>query len=126
MASEISHKSNATLLTDEQERLLCERGYFLYQGFHFKPVGQFPKQEDTIYKIVRHLKRDDELGIREDGYYGKAKHPYSYDEFYQASPVKNADIFFCLETQKEYVPCQCDLQEYIREPDRKQDRGRVR
>lgn len=122
----INHKQDGVVLTEEQERQLRERGYFLYQGFHFKPNGQFPKQENTLYKIVRHLKRDDELGIREDGYYGKAKHPYSYEEFYQASPVKDADIFLCLETQKEYVPCQHDLQEYIRKPDRTLSRGKVR
>lgn len=113
-------------MTEEQEAILREKGYFSYQGFHFKPVGKFPKRESSLFEIVRHLKRDDELGMRKEEYYGSAKHPYSHEEFYAASPVKEADIFLCLETQKEYVPCDMDLQQYIRKPDKKYERGKAR
>jgi len=113
------------VLTEEQERVLQEKGYFLYQGFHFKPVGQFPKQENDFFKIVRRLRSDDELGMK-SAYYGTGKRPYSHKEFYEASPVKDADIFLCLENQKEYVPCEHELQQYMREPDRKHDRGKAR
>ena len=123
---ENSHKSERTAFSEEQEQVLRERGYFIYQGFHFKPNGQFPAKENTFYQIVKRLRRDDELGMRVENYCGTPKHPYSYKAFYEASAVKDADIFFCLETQKEYVPCENELQEYMRKQDKKPDRGRGR
>ena len=92
----------------------------------FKPVRQFEKNEGDFFDITRRLKRDDELGMMKEDYYGRQKHPYSHKEFYAASTNKTADIFFCLETMKQYVPCENEMQEYVTEPEKKQDRGKTR
>lgn len=113
-------------MTKAQEARLLENGYFLYQGFHFRPVRQFTEKDGDFFDKTRRLKRDVELGMMEADYYGQQKHPYSYEEFYAASTDKTADIFLCFETQKEYAPCTHELQEYVMEPERKQDRGRAR
>ncbi len=113
-------------LTETQEKRLRENGYFLYQGLHFKPLRQFEKNEGDFFDITRRLKRDDELGMMKEDYYGIQKHPYSHQEFYAASTDKTADIFFCLETMKQYVPCENEMQEYVTEPEKKQDRGKTR
>ena len=112
-------------MTEVQEARLRENGYFLYQGCHFKPVRQFTKAEGDFYDITRRLRRDVELGMMETDYYGKQKHPYSHEEFYAASTDKEADIFFCLETMKQYVPCTHEMQEYVMQPEKKQDRGKI-
>lgn len=113
-------------LTAAQEERLRENGYFLYQGCHFKPVRQFTEKDGDFFEKTRRLRRDDELGMMEADYDGKQKHPYSYEGFYAASTDKKADIFFCLETMKEYTPCTHELQEYVMESEKKQDRGKTR
>lgn len=113
-------------MTEEAEKRLMEKGYFLYQGIHFRPVRKFADSDGDFYKIAGCLKRDSELGMMAGNYNGKKKHPYSYDDFYAASTDKNADVFFCLETQKEYVPCRYELQEYRKEPAIRQEREKVR
>lgn len=113
-------------LTETQEKRLRENGYFLYQGCHFKPVRQFTEKDGDFFEKTKRLKRDDELGMMEVNYNGKQKHPYSYEEFYAASTDKEADIFFCLETMKVYVPCTYEMQEYVVEPEKKQNRGKIR
>lgn len=113
-------------MTEEMEKRLCESGYFKYQGYHFKPLRQFTQKDGDFFDITRRLKRDDELGMMEADYAGKQKRPYSYKDFYAASPNKEADIFLCLENQKEYIPCQHELQEYMPEPEKKHHRGKVR
>lgn len=119
-----SHKNNGMVLTEEQEKRLAENGYFLYQGFHFKPAGQFTEKDGDFFDITKRLKRDVELGMMETGYSGQQKYSYSYEAFYEASPVKDADIFICLENQKEYVPCQHELQQYLGEPEQRKERTR--
>lgn len=119
-----SHKNNGMVLTEEQEKRLAENGYFLYQGFHFKPAGQFTEKDGNFFDITKRLKRDVELGMMEEGYSGQQKCSYSYEAFYEASPVKDADIFICLENQKEYVPCQHELQQYLGEPEQRKERRR--
>lgn len=113
-------------MTQEQEMRLRENGYFVYQGYHFKPLRQFAESEGDFFDITRRLKRDDELGMMDADYYGKQKRPYSHEEFYAASTDKEADIFLCLENQKEYVPCQHELQEYMQKPEKRRDRGKAR
>lgn len=112
-------------MTEEQEKRLCENGYFSYQGYHFKPLRQF-RAEENFGEITARLRRDTELGIMAENYYGFQKHPYSHEEFYAASTDKTADIFLCFENQKEYIPCEYELQEYVKEQKRKHDRGRTR
>lgn len=113
-------------MTEEQEARLRKSGYFLYQGYHFKPMRKFTEKDGDFYNRARRLKHDAELGMMEADYNGQQKHPYSYKEFYAASTDKTADIFLCFETQKEYAPCTHELQEYVMEPERKQGRGRSR
>lgn len=112
-------------LTETQEERLRENGYFLYQGYHFKPVRQFTEKDGDFFEKTRRLRRVDELGMMDADYYGKQKHPYSYEGFYAASTDKKANIFFCLETMKEYTPCTHELQEYVMEQERQHDRGRA-
>lgn len=113
-------------MTKKQEIRLQEKGYFLYQGYHFMPVRQFTEKEGDFFEITKRLKRDVELGMMDADYQGKQKHSYSYDEFYTVSTDKKADIFFCLETMKEYVPCTHELQEYITEPKKQHDSRKIR
>lgn len=113
-------------MTEEMEERLCESGYFKSQGYHFKPLRQFTEKDGDFYDITRRLKRDVELGMMEADYAGKQKHLYSYKGFYAASPDKEADIFLCLENQKEYIPCQHELQEYMPELEKKHRRGKTR
>ena len=113
-------------MTPERERMLAENGYFLYQGYHFKPSGQFPKEEGNFFEITKRLKRDTELGMMAENYFGQQKREYSHAGFYAASPTKDADLFLCLENQKVYVPCEYELQEYMREPEKNQKMGRIR
>ena len=94
------------VLTEEQEKRLCEDGYFLYHGYHFKPLRRFTTKEDDFFKITSRLKYDRE--------FVKAIKSYSWKGFYAASPEKEVDIFYCYETAKEYVPCDHELQEYLR------------
>ena len=68
-------------LTETQEERLRENGYFLYQGYHFKPVRQFTEKDGDFFEKTRRLRRDDELGMMDADYYGKQKHPYSYEGF---------------------------------------------
>lgn len=89
-------------------------------------MRQFTEKDRDFFEKTRRLKCDDELGMMEADYNGKQKRPYSYEEFYVASTDKKADIFFCLETMKEYVPCSYEMQEYVMEPEKKQDRGKTR
>lgn len=112
-------------MTQEQEARLIENGYFSYQGYHFKPVRKFTEKEN-FWEVTDHLCRDKELGMMEADYYGLQKHPYSYQEFYAASTDKTADIFRCFENQKEYIPCEHELQQYDYEPEQKPDKGRAR
>lgn len=112
-------------MTEEQEERLRESGYFLYQGYHFKPVRQFT-EEENFWEVTDRLCRDVELGMMEADYYGLQKHPYSHKKFYAASTDKTADIFLCFENQKEYIPCEHELQQYVMEQGRKRDRERSR
>lgn len=95
-----------------RENMQYGEDVFEYQGYHFKPKRQFDKKAEDFFSITRSLKSDTELGLFAEDYHGKQKKQYSYEEFYKASTDKEADIFFCIETGKEYVPCQYELQEY--------------
>ena len=66
---------------------------------------------------------------QEERFVGSAlqtEHPYSYAEFYAASTDKTADIFLCLENQKEYIPCEHELQQYDMKLEKQHDRGKAR
>ena len=43
-------------LTETQEERLRENGYFLYQGFHFKPIRQFTEKDGDFFEKTRRLR----------------------------------------------------------------------
>ena len=82
-------------------------GSFEYGCYHFLPVGTF--KEKDFQKLVKHLRTDPELGVCASGYAYPCKVLYSHKSFYDASTVKSADVFRCLENGKNYTACQNDL-----------------
>ena len=84
---------------------------FEYHGFHFEAVGNLQKNLD-IYGVMKDAVSNNELGMAD---YGEGKRPYSHASFYEASTVKTADIFRCVETGKNYLPGEHELFEYVGE-----------
>lgn len=87
---------------------------FEYQGFHYQPVRSFNRQERdmSLKEISAYLCDTKDTAIGRAG--------YDYDKFYSGFRAKygrdtTADIFLCLETGKEYIPCENSLMEYTRE-----------
>ena len=75
---------------------------FEYKGYHFTPSRRLPKSWD-LYKITKHTRTCD-IGLSNYGGDG-----FDYAEFYEKSTDKEADIFLCEETGKEYIPSQNQL-----------------
>ena len=86
-----------------------EDGSFEYQGYHFEPVGVFPK-EMTFSEISEGTISNTELGMTTGA---DAPHPYSHQQFYEAAHDVNADLFRCLENGKLYMPGDNELFEYV-------------
>lgn len=91
---------------------------FEYGGPHFIPERKLTAKEND-YHVGSVL-----TGI--SAFVGlvmltKAKHPYSHEAFYEASPEKECDLFRCVENGKLYIPCENDLQEYIENKRRKNE-----
>lgn len=78
-------------------------GMFYYEGFHFVPTRTFTKKERdmSLVEISKFL-ADDLISDR----------PYTYQGFYDASGNSFADVFHCVETGKDYVPCNNRIFEY--------------
>ena len=91
---------------------------FEYGGYHFIPERRFSASENDFHTIARRQRIDREMGICELGYAYESKYPYSYEEFYAASPDKECDLFRCVENGRLYLPCEHDLQEYMETPQR--------
>ena len=128
-AAEIIADGIAQYQTGQEAREKMQYGedIFEYQGYHFKPKRQFDSKTEDFFSVTRRLKTDTELGLFAADYNGKKKKQYSYEEFYKASTNKEADIFLCIENGKEYVPCQYELQEYVKkEPELKQQMRKAR
>lgn len=85
---------------------------FKYGGKRFVPVRKFTKLDGGFSKIAHALIVNNDLGFQEVNYYGNQKFSYNYDEFQKASTEKDCDLFRCIETNKLYVPCRHELQEY--------------
>ena len=84
---------------------------FLYGGYHFRPAGQFPPNENDLFTITRKLRLDTSLNLTD---YGKEQgFAYSYEAFYAASTEKKCDVFRCMENDRLYVPCEHELQQYL-------------
>lgn len=84
---------------------------FEYEGYHFIPVGTFPKGMD-FRAITAKL-----VTIREMGFskYEWSKHPWSHEKFYEASNASGADVFRCVETGQIFMPGENELFGYAGE-----------
>lgn len=82
---------------------------FEYQGLHYMPVRRFNQEERNMSMPEISVYLRDVKGTR------VGMMPYDYNEFYAASGDSNADIFQCVETGKQYIPCGNMLQEYTKE-----------
>ncbi len=86
-------------------------GIFEYQGYHFKAIGTLPKEitfKEASFSTSSHA--DPYLSDFAD-----ADMTYSHRDFYEASDVKDADIFQCIETGTVMIPGEHELFEYIGE-----------
>ena len=88
-----------------------ESPIFEYNGFHFEAVGKLPDNSDAR-DVVNNTVSKNELGMSD---YEDGKLTYSHNSFYDASTVKTADIFRCVETGKNYLPGEHELFEYVGE-----------
>ena len=85
---------------------------FCYAQCHFTPAGQIDK-DLSLRQITDYLMNDIDLGL---SIYSNAKAPYSYDGFYAAARAAGADaadIYFCIETGRHYIPGKNELFAYI-------------
>lgn len=81
-------------------------GKFEYNGFHYVPVRSFNQEEkDMSLKDISAYLRGVQGTLA-------GTVAYVYDKFYAASGNSKADIFYCVETEKLYIPCSNSLQEY--------------
>ena len=85
-----------------------EKGGFVYEGFHFEPVGVLGENFDAN-ATVRNTISHNELGM---SVYADAERPYSHEAFYAAAGNIKADVFRCLENGKLYLPGTNELFEY--------------
>lgn len=84
-------------------------GIFEYNGFHFVPLRSFNQKEiDMSLKEISKYLRDTKGTMLGSVAYDRTK-------FYAASGDSKADVFLCVETGKQYIPCENSLQEYQRE-----------
>lgn len=84
---------------------------FNYNGFTFKPHRKLNTKEKglDLYNTSKllNLRRDKELGMWN---YDDRKVDYDYKGFYKiADEVEIADIFYCVETGKYYIPCSNEM-----------------
>lgn len=92
-----------------------EQGYteqtFCYAQYHFTPAGQIDKSL-SLRQITDYLMNDIDLGL---SIYSNTKAPYSYDGFYAAAKAAGADaadVFYCIETGRHYIPGRNELFAY--------------
>ena len=83
-----------------------DENVFEYQGYHFEPVGILPQGLEGK-ELVNQTRGNTELHLttyeREDDIL------YSYAGFYEASGSSKADIFWCMETGRNYIPGENEL-----------------
>ena len=68
-----------------------QKDAFSYDGKTYLPIHQFSGDERSLRFIAALYTRTDSINI-------------DYEEFYRASPVKQADLFYCLNTGQVYMP----------------------
>lgn len=79
---------------------------FYYLGYHFIPEKTLTGPAAGFYQISKHLVSDRDLGFST---YAWKKRGYSYKSFYAASPVKDCDLFRCVENGRLYTPAENEL-----------------
>lgn len=94
---------------------------FEYGGFHFIPERKFTSKENDFSKISHRQRVDVQMGLCKPGYAYESRFPYSYESFMAASPVKDCDLFRCVENGRLYLPCINDLQQYMEKPIKRRD-----
>ena len=98
-------------LTNSNKWLFDRRGKlrkFEYCGFSFVAIRKLNEIElNASWKdFACHLRRDKFLENRIN---------FDYKAFYEASKDNPCDIFFCMQTKKNYIPCSDGLMEYYSE-----------
>lgn len=98
-------------------------GVFEYNGFHYLPVRSMNQEEKnmSLREISRYLSTPGDTALRNA--------PYSHERFYAGFREKYgketpADIFLCLETEKECIPCSNSLMEYTKGREVKKEKAR--
>ena len=99
---------------------------FEYGGYRFIPYRNFTTEEkyDDAEEISRRVRSDPEMGLCASGR-KESKCDYSNDSFYEKSPLKECDVFICLENGKLYVPARNELFEYPEDISRDQQIERL-
>lgn len=94
-----------------------ENKAFRYQVYRFVPAGSFADFgiKDDFFSITKSLTRDEVLALwnkrsccsprPED----QPRFEWNHEDFYSKTDDKEADVFYCIETAKFYVPCENEL-----------------
>lgn len=85
---------------------------FEYNGFHFAPVGTFPKNQTYSQTICLVSTCTEPFWFCADGENSRrcaCALPYTHESFYAASGNSPADVFLCIETGLFYVPATNEL-----------------
>ncbi|MCD8089480.1 MAG: DUF3849 domain-containing protein [Clostridiales bacterium] len=107
-----SERENSAQIEQEKEAALSEdNNIFEYQGYHFKPIGNFLSKDDfnsLSRNIVSHS--SPYMSVYED-----SEIAYFRNDFYRASNNSKADVFLCVETGKIFTPGENMLFEFTGE-----------
>ena len=95
-----------TVKTAEELAESWDEGVFEYQGYHFEAVGVLPEGIEGK-DLVAQTRSNTELHL--STYHTEDFPKYSYDDFYAVSNAPTADVFRCLETERNYIPGENEL-----------------
>ena len=86
---------------------LDDKAIFEYGGYSFIPAGTWDSWhiQGDFKELQQHLKSDWETHLNN---YRKGGQ-WSHGDFYKAAGGPTDDIFFCVERQRYYVPCENEL-----------------
>ena len=99
-------EEETTAKTAEELAESWDEGVFEYQGYHFEAVGVLPEGLEGK-DLVAQTRSNTELHL--STYHTEDFPKYSYDEFYAVSNAPTADVFRCLETERNYIPGENEL-----------------
>ena len=123
---ELTTEQESNAQAQEEKIPYNPNNVFEYGGYRFIPYRNFTTEEkyDDAKEISRRVRSDPEMGLCASG--GKeSKCDYSNDSFYEKSPLKECDVFICLENGKLYVPARNELFEYPEDISRDQQIERL-